>query len=334
MWQIGIIGAGSYGEQHANAIADIADCKLVAASRTNPQKLSEFTERYNCIGYTNYRDLLNDNRVQLVVIAAPHHLHTEIALAAIKAGKHILMEKPLAPTFEECELILRSLQDTEITFMVGYINHFVPAYKLAKQIIESGEMGHPVLGLATMQRYWMTDNRRDWHLKTEMGGGVWLTLGIHPLERMTWLINSPVKAVSAQLGTRFHHQEVDDSGLVFVRYENGVSGCIVSNGYKTGAPKHLTELTFTKGMMNIDYEMGVSIGRDEQWHTIPESLPTGDWMHEALVEEWTQFIYAVENESPVPVTSDFVLHIMDVLFAALRSSEEEREVKITAIWEP
>lgn len=333
MWQIGIIGAGSYGEQHADALAEIANCKLVAASRTNPQKLKHFTKRYDCVGYTDYRDLLKNPDIDIVAIATPHHLHTEVVMAAAKASKHILLEKPLAPMYDECELIVRTVSEAEITFMIGHVNHFVPAYRVAKQIIESGEMGKPVLGLATMQRYWMTDNRRDWHLTPETGGGVWLTLGIHPLERMTWLINSPISTVSSQLGTHFHQQDADDSGMVFVRYENGAAGCIVSNGYKTGAPKHLTELTFTKGMMNIDYEAGVSIGKNEKWQTIPESLPNGDWMHEALVEEWTRFIDAVENKSSVPVNSDFVLHIMDVLFTALRSSKEQRELDITTTWE-
>lgn len=325
---IGIIGAGSYGEQHAKAIAGLNDVKLVAASRTNADALSGFTKTFGGTGYVDYHDLLHDDAVDIVMIATPHHLHTDVTIAAARAGKHILLEKPLAPSRAECEAIVNAVQDAHVSFMVGHVNHFVPAYRVAKQMIEAGEMGEVVLGLATMQKYWMESNRRNWHLDRQTGGGVWLTVGIHPVDRLTWLIDSEVMAVSAQFSTRFHEQASDDAGMAFLRYANGAVGNIVSIGYQTGAPKHLTELTFTKGMMNIDYTGGVAIGRNEVWRTVPESLPSDNWMHEALVEEWRQFIDSIEQGSPSPVPADFAMHIMDVMFAAEQSSLENREIRL------
>ncbi len=325
---IGIIGAGSYGEQHAKAIAELNDVKLVASSRTNADALSEFTKTFGGIGYVDYRDLLRDDAVEIVMIATPHHLHTDVTIAAARACKHILLEKPLAPSHAECEAIVKAVQDSGVSFMVGHVNHFVPAYRVAKQMIKAGEMGEVVMGLATMQKYWMESNRRSWHLDRQTGGGVWLTVGIHPVDRLTWLIDSPVTAVSAQFSTRFHEQDSDDAGMVFLRYANGAVGNVVSIGYQTGAPKHLTELTFTKGMMNIDYTGGVAIGRNEVWRTVPESLPSENWMHEALVEEWRQFVDSVEKGSPSPVPVDFAMHIMDVMFAAEQSSQENREIRL------
>ena len=333
MWRIGIIGAGDYGEQHAKALAELSDAQLVAASRTNASALNDFTSRYGGIAYTDYQDLLNDNAVDIVVIATPHHLHTDIAIAAAQAGKHILLEKPIAPTREECEAIIHAVEVAQVKFMVGHVNHFVPAYQVAKQMLESGEMGEVVLGLATMQKYWMENNRRDWHLNRNTGGGVWMTVGIHPLDRMTWLIDSPITAVSAQLSTNFHEQGADDTGMVFLRYASGTVGTIVSTGYKIGAPKHLTELTCTKGMLNIDYTTGVAIGKNETWQTIPESIPSGNWMHEALVEEWRQFLQSIGEDIPTPVPADFAMHIMDTIFTAEQSSQEQHEIKITSSWE-
>lgn len=333
MWQIGIIGAGDYGEQHAQALAELSNVKLVAASRTNASALNDFTSKYGGTAYTDYQDLLNDNSVDIVVIATPHHFHTEIALATARAGKHILLEKPIAPTLQECEAIVQAVEDTQVKFMVGHVNHFVPAYQVAKQMLESGEMGEVVLGLATMQKYWMADNRRNWHLNRQTGGGVWMTVGIHPLDRMIWLIDSPVTSVAAQLSTSFHEQGADDTGMVFLRYASGAVGTIVSTGYKIGAPKHLTELTCTKGMLNIDYTQGVSIGRNDTWQTIPESIPSGDWMHAALVEEWRQFIQSIDENMISPVPANFAMHIMDVIFAVEQSSQEQGEIKITSSWD-
>lgn len=331
MHQVGIIGAGSYGAQHAEALAALGseNVRLAAASRTNADALADFSKQYGTKGFTDYHDLLADPAVDIVVIATPHHQHTLIAEEAARAGKHILLEKPMAPSLAECDRILSAVRSSGVMCMVGHVNRFAQPYRVAKQLIDSGEMGQVIMGNATMQKFWFEPNRRDWHLDRSRGGGVWLTVGIHPLDRLTWLINSPMISVSAQFGTHFHPMQADDSGMAFVRYENGATGMIISTGYSVGAPKHTTELTCTRGMLNIDYTTGVQIGRDEKWQTIPESVPTGNWMHEALVSEWRAFLDALNMKQPSPVSGEIARHIMQAAFAAERSSAEGREIRLS-----
>ena len=324
---IGIIGAGSYGEQHARALADVDGARLVAASRTNAAALQDFTAQYGGSGYTDYRDLLADAAVEAVVIATPHHLHTAIVEDAARAGKHILLEKPMAPTLDECDRILAVVAAAGVKLMVGHTNQFAQAYRTAKTILDSGELGEIVLGLSTMSKFWFESNRREWHLDRETGGGMWMTAGIHCLDRLTWLIGSRVERVSAQLGTHFHAQQADDSGLIFLRYANGAAGTVVSVGYANGAPKHLTELTCTHGMMNIDYVGGVTLGRDERWQTVPDS-GGANWMHDALVSEWAAFVQMVDHDAPSPVPGEYARHIMATVFAAEESSRLRREVEV------
>lgn len=333
MWKVGIIGAGSYGEMHAKAIANTDGVELVAASRTNAGALAEFTGQYGGRGYTDYADLLADPNVNTVVIATPHHHHTEIAVKAAQAGKHILLEKPMAPTLAECRQIAEAAEAAGIQLMLGHVNHFAHPYRIARQILESGEMGEVIQGSAAMQKYWMEGNRREWHMNRETGGGVWMTVGVHPLDRLVWLTDSPVTSVAAQFGTRFYEQQADDVGMVFLRFANGAAGCVVSTGYSDGAPKHLTELTCTRGMMNIDYNAGVLIGRQDKWQLVPDSQPTGDWMLEALTDEWRGFVGALNSGSRPPVPADFALHIMDIIFAAEQSSREKREIPLTSSWQ-
>lgn len=334
VWRIGIIGAGHYGEAHAQALAELDNTVLTAASRTNADALAAFAARFGCASYTDFDDLLKDTNVDVVVIATPHNLHTHVAIAAARAGKHILLEKPMAPTLAECHLIAQAARASGVSLMLGHVNHFVPAYQMAKAILESGELGEVVLGTATMQKLWMEPNRREWHLDRAKGGGVWMTVGIHPLDRLTWLINAPVTQVSAALSTRFYNQQADDTGMAFLRYANGAAGTIVSVGYSDGVPKHLTELVCARGAMNIDYTSGVQIGRDNNWRTIPESVPSGDWMHEALVGEWKGFLHALDSSISPPVPPDFALHVMQVLFAAEESSETRRAIDIDPAWNP
>jgi predicted dehydrogenase len=156
---------------------------------------------------------------------------------------------------------------------------------------------------------------------------MWRTAGMHCLDRLTWLIGSPVSRVCAQFDTRFHSQPADDAGMVFLRYENGAAATVVSTGYKTGAPNHLTELTCTHGMMTIDYTAGVTIGRDEQWRTVPDT-GSANTMHEGLVNEWRALAEAIEFDREPPVSGAYARHIMAVVFAAEESSRLRQEVAV------
>ena len=328
---IGIIGAGSFGAMHAEAIAALDDVRLVAAMRTNPPALAEFTARYGGRGYTDAAALLADPEVDAVVIATPHHLHRGAVEAAALAGKHILLEKPMAPTLAECDRILAVTAAAGVTLMLGHTSQFAPAYRLAKTMLDAGEVGDVVFGISTMSKFWFEPNRRSWHLDRATGGGMWLTAGIHCLDRLTWLTGSPVARVSAQLGAYFHVQQADDGGLIFLRYANGAAGTVVSVGYREGAPKHLTELTCTRGMLNIDYAGGVSVGRCGAWQPVPGS-DCDDWMHAALIEEWRSFAAAVGSGSAPPVTGAYGRHIMAAIFAAEESSLRREDVAVNDSW--
>ena len=330
MLKVGIIGAGLYGEEHARAIAGLDDVTLVASSRTNADALSSFTAQYGGIGYTSYRDLLADREVDAVVIATPHHLHTDIVLEAAQAGKHILLEKPMATNLEECTRMIEATRKAGVRFMLGHVNHFVPAYIKAKEILESGELGEVVLGLSTMSKDWVYENRREWHLDRAQGGGVWMTGGIHALDRLVWLVGQPVERVSAQLSTRFHEQQSDDAGMVFLRFAGGASGTVVSTGYRVGAPKHLTELTCTRGMLTIDYEGSVLLGRDDKWHVIAEANKE-NWMQQALTHEWQGFRDALSQDKEVPITGEFARHIMAIVFTAEASSAQRTELSVPIV---
>jgi len=332
MIRIGIIGAGFWGEKHADAINSLQDVQLVASNRTNPEALDAFITKYGGRGYTNYQELLDDKQVDAVVIATPHHLHTPIVLDAATAGKHILLEKPMAPNLEECDQIIRAVNDHSVTLMMGHTNHFVPVYKTVKKLLESGEIGEPVLITDRTLKRWWAPNRREWHLDREKGGGMWMTIGVHNVDRMVWLTGSRVQSVSAHLDTRFYEQQADDLGMAFLRFENGMAGTVITVGYKTGAPSFDTEIVCTNGLIRVDKMDGISIAQEESWRILPRDreVDLDNWMEEAMVEEWRAFLAAIETGTPPEVSGEIARHIMAVIFAAEQSSEQKREVFVPA----
>ena len=157
---------------------------------------------------------------------------------------------------------------------------------------------------------------------------MWLTIGVHLVDRLTFLFQSQVESVSARLGTFFHDQDAHDSGTAYLRYKNGAAGLISCIGYKGGAPLEETFVVGTKASLKVGLLTGVSIGRNDTWEFIP-GTETDDLHLSALTNEWRTFKNFVEsgNEEDV-VGMDFASHIMDVVFAAERSSAENKEVKV------
>ena len=212
--------------------------------------------------------------------------------------------------------------------MAGYSNHFTPSFLKAKEIVFSGEIGKIISGTSFMHKYWMSKERRNWHLYRKSGGGMWLTIGVHLIDRLTYLMRSKVSSVSANLGTYFHEQEAHDSSTAYLRYESGAGGLISCIGYKAGAPVEETMLVGSKGSIKIGLSAGVSIGKDNQWQNIPNTS-TEDLHFSALTNEWLAFKQYVESgESDDIVDLDFAAHIMDVVFSAEKSSEKGQEIKL------
>ena len=320
---VGIIGAGYIGEIHGDAIRKIPGLKITGVCRINRNELEKIAQKFQAKAYEDYRTLLADQNIDIVLIATPHHLHTNIAVEAAGLGKHIVVEKPIALTLRECDKIIDAAAKAKIKLHIGFCQRFSKAYQKAKEIVDSGEIGSIVYGVSTASKFWMEANRRPWHLDRKTGGGMWLTAGIHCLDRLTWIMNSSITTVSGKFYTSFHNQKADDSGMVFVRYANGACGSIVSTGYQDGAPKHLMELTGTKGMLSVDHA-GISVGKNGKWQQV-KNYGDENWMQYAIQKQWEKFLESLLNDTIPPVSGTYARGLMEAAFAAEISSHNNKE---------
>lgn len=325
--RVGIIGFGSFAEHHATAIDAVDGLVLSAICRTTKPALEEAATRLGVPGYDDYRALLDATDVDAVCIATPHHHHTDASLASAAARKHILLEKPMAPTLEECDRIIDACATADVTLMLGHVNHFYRPYRLAKPLLDAGELGEIVSADAVQIKDWNLPNRRSWHKERATGGGMWLTGGIHCIDRLTWLVGSPISRVAASFGTRYHDQDADDEGTVLVKYANGAIGVIQSTGYAVGVVDHRTILRCTGGTMRLERKDGAFIGRRDAWEQVPGSSGP-DFRPDGLAAQWTAFRDAVRGDAEVAVTGDYARHIMAACFTAEEASRSNTELPV------
>ena len=329
MLGVGIIGAGHFGAAHARALRSVNGVRLVAACRNDPVGLAAFAAEFGGREHLDYRDLLADPAVDAVVVALPHHLHTDAAIACAQAGKHIMIEKPLAPTVAECRLILAAAEKAGVVLMPGHTMRFTLPYLAARRLIDDGGLGRMRYGSSRMIKLWMEGNRRDWHLDAATGGGMLFTAGIHALDRLLAFAGRRATHVSAITATTFHQQKADDAALMLIRFGDEAAGQVASIGYADGAFISGDELIFDKGVLTVDFFKGVTMGREQKWQPVEKSIEP-DVAGRGLARQWQAFADAVVNRTVPPVTAEEGMHVVACIEAAFKAAAEHREVAVEA----
>lgn len=225
----GIVGCGMISQFHAKAIADIKGAKLVACCDTRAESADKFAAANGCKSYHSLDDMLADKAVDIVTIATPSGLHMAPAVAAAKAGKHVIVEKPLEVTLKKCDRIIRECEKNGVQLGTVFPSRFHDSSVKLKRAIEGGRFGRLTIGDAyvkwfrTQQYYDSGPWRGTWALD---GGGALMNQAIHSVDLLTWLMG-PVKEVCAQTALLIHERiEVEDAVVATLRFANGALGVI------------------------------------------------------------------------------------------------------------
>ncbi|QFP76675.1 Gfo/Idh/MocA family protein [Deinococcus sp. AJ005] len=324
--RVGILGAGWWAEQHAQALATLEGFAVTGVTSGSLESATAFAAQYGGSAYRTAGELLVAPDVDAVLITAPHEYHAPLALQAIASGKPLLLEKPVATNAEDTHAVLNAARAVGVPCLVGFTSHYFPGFSRAKQIIDSGELGRPLSGQSVFQKRWMEANRRDWHLNRERGGGMLLTAGIHALDRLMWLMDAPVQAVSAVIGTHLHDQQADDLASLFLRFAGGGAGMVGSYGYAQGGPINATTILCEAGSLRVTPD-SLETGQEDRWTAVPLILPDNLTLA-ALAQEWLELRAWAESGQLPRVTPEFAGSVMDVVFAAEESARQEREIRL------
>ncbi|MBM4435980.1 MAG: Gfo/Idh/MocA family oxidoreductase [Actinobacteria bacterium] len=324
MLNVGLIGLGGIARSHASAIATLDDVKLVAVADLIPEKRAEYMQKYGVPkGYASHTELLKDPEVEAVGVVLGHQLHHRLTIDACNAGKHVLVEKPMAISLEQCDAMIAAARANDVKLMVGLSQHFYATSLKAKEILDSGALGPLITAVCYMSKNWGYKGRPPQYRSRYHGGGMWLGNGVHVVDRLTWIMGSQAMSVSAAIGTRAHYQAADDHATAFIRYKNGLAGVAVSVGFNDGAPNYACEVICANGTLRFSQhgEKYVLVGKGDKW----ESVPFQDTPHE-MTMEWRGFADCIAQDIEPPTPGEYGRHIMEILFAAEESAITHQEV--------
>lgn len=189
----GVIGTGVWGETHLKAYSSAPNVRLVAACDKNEELGRQRAEAYGAESFTtDYRELLANPEIKAVSVVTPDFLHREIAVAAIEAGKHVLIEKPLATTVEDCRAMVDAAAARGVTLMVDFHNRFNPAFVALKKAIAEGKMGEPqMMSLRLNDTIYVPTGMLSWSKDSSV---LWF-LGSHSVDLVRWLFDDEVERI-------------------------------------------------------------------------------------------------------------------------------------------
>ena len=226
--KFGIIGCGKIAVRHAEQIKKFAE--LLAVCDIIPERAKEFGEKNKCNYYTNINELLvNEKEIDIISICTPNGLHANHSIRALRAGKHVLCEKPMALTVRDCEKMIKEAEDANRRLFVVKQNRFNPPILALKKVISEKKLGE--LFSVQLNCFWNRNEEyyrsSDWKGTRDLDGGTLFTQFSHFIDLLYWLIGDINKVYA--LTRNFNHKdtiEFEDTGVVILEFDNGILGTI------------------------------------------------------------------------------------------------------------
>jgi len=348
---VGMLGYAFMGKAHSNALKKIpymmyppaAVPNLVAIAGRNEDAVKEAAKRYGYSGYyTDWRQMLENDDIQVFDNGGPNDIHAEPCIAAAEAGKHVFCEKPLARTAEEAKTMLDAVQKAGVKHMVAHNYRFVPAIVQAKKLIDSGALGRIFHFRGVYLQEWIIDPNfpKIWRLdKSVAGSGALGDLGSHVIDLARFLVGEPSKVMGMTKtfveerplpdGSGTGKVDVDDAFTALLEFENGAIGTVEASRFAQGRKNHeVLEINGEKGSIKFNLERlnelevfwaGEEPNTTQGFHNVLVSEPHHPywenwwpqghmigWEH-SFVHEFDHFFRAIVNDEDVaPWGADFV----------------------------
>ena len=344
MFRIGIIGCGKIAQvRHIPEYAANPQAQLYGFFDINQERAKTFSQKYHGKAYASVEELLADPDIDAVSVCTANHVHAEISIAALNAGKHVLCEKPMAITLKDCEDIVEAAKRNHRLLMIGHNQRLAKAHTTAKQLIDQGEIGRIITVRTTFghsgPESWSVDSGQGiWFFdKSRASMGVIADLGIHKTDLLQYLCASHNRKVTARLFTLDKQYsdgtpiDVDDNAICIYEMENGVIASMTASWTYYGTEDNSTVLYGSKGIMKIynDPEHSIVILKKngEKCFYDTEAIQTNDHQtNSGIIDLWLE---CLSSGKPNELSGEEALYAMRAVFATIESSRTESTIHLS-----
>ncbi len=340
--RVGIIGSQFVADMHAASFRIAPqEADVVAIASPTPGNAARLAERYGIPQvFTDYREMLKDPGLEMVVVAAPNRLHAQMTLDCARAGKHIVCEKPLAITLEEGEEMIDVARREGVLLMYAEELFFTPKYVRAKEMADLGAFGQVYLVKQSEKHFgphsdWFWDVQRS-------GGGAFMDLGCHGIAFCYWFLGRPaIQSVYCQMGTYVHgsRTRAEDDSLCIIEFANGARGLVENSWARRGGMDDRVEVYGEGGVTYANLNMGNALPTYSEYgygYAVEKAPDSKGWSYPVYEELWNygfpqellHFARCVRGREEPQLTGQDGLVVLEALYAGYASAGEGRKIRL------
>ncbi len=343
MFRIGIIGCGKIAQvRHIPEYAENPYAELAGFYDLNTQRAAELAAQYGGKAYESAEAMLTDPAIDAVSVCVANHAHAPITIAALKAGKHVLCEKPMATTLEECEEMVKTAHEAGKFLMIGHNQRLAKAHAVAKELIDQGMIGRIITFRTTFghggPETWSVDpGKNTWFFdKNKAAMGAMADLGIHKTDLIQFLTGQHVVRTTARVVTLDKKDAsgqligVDDNAICIYEMSGGTMGTMTASWTYYGAEDNSTILYGEKGIMRIYDDPAHSIviklaDGTEKVYDVEQIQTNDNQTKSGVIDLWMN---CLETNTPPEISGEEALYAMRAVFASLESAKAGTAVDI------
>lgn len=334
-FRVAIVGNGGiYRLAHGTAWSQISRAKVVATCDVLEERAEQACREMGASAYfTRMEDLLGKNEIDIVDICTPSDTHAELSIQALRAGKHVICEKPMALNPQDAARMVQAAHDMQRHLYIGHTRRFDARWNMMKDQIAAGRIGTPVAVRRT-ERCWAAFPERDWHWDASRSGGVLMDLGVHVADLFAWFFDAePIEVYAKGLTVRKEAQEhrCYDFGIIHVGFPEGKWGIMeVSWAHpKAYAPFYsTTEVIGTRGKLTLSDKDAGPMTVIKEAVEVPRYSPLLSTFPESFADELNHFLDCIQGKTSPQSTPAQALTAVQVIAGAFDSIASGRPVSL------
>lgn len=340
--KIAILGAGFISDIHMESYHRfVPEAEVVAVYSRHAERAKSFAAKHKISNwYTDIEKIINDCGCDVVDICLPNFRHAEATLLAADAGKHIIIEKPLAVTLEEADAMIAACKKAGVKLMYAEELCFAPKYERVRHMVKEGAIGE-IYMLKQSEKH--SGPHSDWFYDIKLaGGGVLMDMGCHGIAWLRWMLgNAKAKNVYASMSTVLHKNRTgaEDNSIIIIEFENGVTGIVENSWAKHGGMDDRSEVHGTGGVIYADLFMGnasIAYSKNGYGYAMEKADTTTGWSFPVFEEAFNQgyphelkhFIECVQQDKQPLVTGDDGRAVLEIIYAAYASAGQGKKINL------
>jgi UDP-N-acetylglucosamine 3-dehydrogenase len=309
---VAVIGTGQWGKNHARVYKELPSTELVAVCDVNAERAKAMATQYGCKAYSDSTEMLKDKQIDAVNICTWSTILHQEAIKALNAGRHVLVEKPMATTPEQARELVKTAEENGLHLTVGFLMRFIPGLQLIRRNVEEKKIGELVCVTAKRVSQW----------PERIGDvGVVKDTAIHDIDVMRFIFEQDPVSVYAKMGSK-RIQKFEDYAQIMLTYKNGQTAFIESNWLTPYKTRKLVA-TGTEAIMQLDYNTQ-DLLIEEKTQSVQPRLP----FQEPLKAELQHFVDCITKKDKPIVTGEDGVKALEIATAAMESSAKNVAVQL------